>query len=89
MLNSCSLIFGKTLLLLLLFNFLAFCYILNIQYISATIRSIPKHRNCSSDLEIIGTLKMFMGNATFREDNKKKGKIFYVIQVTTNNYLLN
>lgn len=40
-------------------------------YISATIRSIPKHKNCT-DLEIVGPLKMFMANAKFREEKKQQ-----------------
>lgn len=43
---------------------------INISYISATIRSIPKHRNCT-DLEIVGPLKMYMANAKFREEKKQ------------------
>ncbi|XP_060857932.1 uncharacterized protein LOC132935402 [Metopolophium dirhodum] len=39
--------------------------------IFATIRSIPKHKNCT-DLEIVGPLKMFMANAKFREEKKQQ-----------------
>uniref|UniRef100_A0A2S2NY83 DUF4806 domain-containing protein n=1 Tax=Schizaphis graminum TaxID=13262 RepID=A0A2S2NY83_SCHGA len=39
--------------------------------IFATIRSIPKHRNCT-DLKIVGPLKMFMANAKFREEKKQQ-----------------
>ncbi|CAI6374539.1 unnamed protein product [Macrosiphum euphorbiae] len=39
--------------------------------IFATIRNIPKHRNCT-DLEIVGPLKMYMANAKFREEKKQQ-----------------